>query len=422
MSLKMGSTARSLGTLYGTSLFVSFGHGMTFPTIPIIAAHFDVSVGWAAQIVTAWALGRLVGTPPAGIIVDRLGARVAMLIGPVFIIVGALSVALSPSFWLVLPALFLAGVGDSTWMIGREIAGVELVRPEQRGRMMSGFMGVNSAGMALGPALGGILADAHDFRVVFLGYMSAAIVVLVLSLFARVGPAAPRKRAAAAPALGPSAPAWWSPKRIAGIPDLVRQIEPGLRSTYLVLVFATFTMMLYRMVFQSMMPLYVVTQRGFTATEFGFLLSVQGIIVVLMIFPAGLIMDKLGRKWAMVPSTGIPAISFLLIPFADSYLELVALVGLMGLANGLSLGSVATSTYDVIPAAARGRLQALRRTVSEVGGISGPLAGGVIAGAANPGVPFLATAPILVIASFLLLFVAKETLVKKREPVDRSAL
>jgi MFS family permease len=200
--------------------------------------------------------------------------------------------------------------------------------------------------------------------------------------------------------------------RIMGIPGLVREIEPGYRATYVALVFATFTMMLYRMVLQSMLPLYVVLFRGFTASELGFLMSLQGIFVIIMILPAGLIMDKLGRKWAMVPSTGIPAIAFALMPLADTRVEIGGLMVLLGLASGLSLGSVATSTYDVIPAHARGRLQALRRTTSEVGGIMGPLVGGRIALMANPGVPFLAAAPLLVIAALLLAFVAKETLVR----------
>ena len=63
--------------------------------------------------------------------------------------------------------------------------------------------------------------------------------------------------------------------------------------------------------------------------------------------------------------------------------------------QGLSLGSVATSTYDVIPAAGRGRLQALRRTVAELGGVSGPAMGGLIANAYNPGGAFLVVGPLL---------------------------
>ena len=181
----------------------------------------------------------------------------------------------------------------------------------------------------------------------------------------------------------------------------------------MVLVFTTFTMMLYRMVLLSMLPLYVVTHLGYSASQLGFLMAAQGIFVILMVIPAGFVTDKVGRKWATVPSTGLPAIAFLLMPFADSLLEIGALLALLGLASGLSLGSVATSTYDVIPAHARGRLQALRRTTSEIGSITGPLAGGRIAQFSNPGVPFFAVAPFLVLAAGLLAFVAKETLNRK---------
>lgn len=423
--MRLGETARGLSTLYGTSLAVSFGHGMTFPTIPLIVEHFDVSLFWGAQIVTAWSIGALLGTPPAGILVDKFGARVALLLGPLLIIGGALTVVLSPWFWLVLFAMVFAGMGNSIWMIGREIAGVALVNPEQRGRMMSGFMGTNTAGIALGPALGGVLGDSIDFRAVFFGFMLTGVFVLGLSLLAPVKRSEPLVNGQRGIETGPKRP-FWSPMRVMAIPGLVREIEPGYRATYLTLVFATFTMMMYRMVLQSMLPLYVVLFRGFTASELGFLMSLQGIFVILMILPAGLIMDKLGRKWAMVPSTGIPAISFMLMPFADSRLEIGALLVLLGLASGLSLGSVATSTYDVIPAHARGRLQALRRTTSEIGGIAGPLVGGRIALMANPGVPFLAAAPLLVIAALLLAFVAKETLTRPprlkppREPVELS--
>jgi MFS family permease len=101
---------------------------------------------------------------------------------------------------------------------------------------------------------------------------------------------------------------------------------------------------------------------------------------------------------------------FLLIPFADSFFQLAVLQALMGMANGLSLGSIATSTYDVVPASARGRLQAARRTIAELGGVGAPLLGGVLADVFNPGVPFLIYAPLLVLSAVLLAVVGRETL------------
>ena len=67
------------------------------------------------------------------------------------------------------------------------------------------------------------------------------------------------------------------------------------------------------------------------------LFTISGIAVFAMILPAGYVIDKVGRKWATVPSTGIPAIAFLLIPFAESFFQLGVLIAFLGVANGMSL-------------------------------------------------------------------------------------
>jgi len=142
------------------------------------------------------------------------------------------------------------------------------------------------------------------------------------------------------------------------------------------------------------------------------LFSISGVFVFAMILPAGFILDKIGRKWATVPSTGLPALAYLLIPFSNTFFELAVLISLTGIANGLSLGAIATSTYDVVPPVVRGRLQAARRTVAEIGGIGGPLVAGLLANAFNPGVPFLVYAPLLLASAVLLAVVGRETLIK----------
>jgi len=66
--------------------------------------------------------------------------------------------------------------------------------------------------------------------------------------------------------------------------------------------------------------------------------------------------------------------------------------------------------YDVVPAHVRGRLQAVRRTVAELGSGLAPLFGGYLANTFNPGVPFLFYAPLLAVSATLLAVVGKETL------------
>ena len=59
--MKFTATARPLAALY-SSTFLSGAWAMVIPTIPVIAREFEVSAGGAAQIVTAFAIGKFVGT------------------------------------------------------------------------------------------------------------------------------------------------------------------------------------------------------------------------------------------------------------------------------------------------------------------------------------------------------------------------
>lgn len=390
----IAASIRSLTLLYGTTVVMSLGQGMVFPTIPLLASSFAVSAGLAVQVITVHALGRTLSLIPAGLVIDRYGTKAAMLLGGSLVLCGTFLTAVTPYFGLLFVGQFFAGVGDSIWTMGREVSGVAMVNPEQRGRLLSGFMGVKSAGLALGPVVGGIVTEWFGFRVVFAAYAVAAAVIVLTSVLEPKGVIQ---------------------KRIGKIAlwGKISDVLPDLRPTFVALVFATFSMQMYRTTLQGMLPLYAGGELGFSAARVGLLFGMSGLFVLLMILPAGYITDRVGRKYASVPSTALPGVAFLAIPFASSLPQMLMIMVLIGLAQGMSLGSLATSTYDVIPEEARGRLQGLRRTVGESGAVMGPLMGGWLADLSSAGTSFLFYAPILLAAAALLAFVAKETLVRK---------
>lgn len=401
-------TARGLGNLYAGTLISGSGWAMVLPVTPVLVDHFGVSPGAAAQVVTAYALGRFFGIPGAGVLVDRFGTRKMLIGGPGLVLLGALVGAVTPWFWPILLATFVVGIGDSLWALGREIAGIDLVRLDQRGRVLSGFHGMHSGALAIGPLLGGFLAEAIDFRATFVGFAALTGIAVALGLFAHDTYA---PRAASKPA---SAARGGLVQRVRDFAELFKQIEPGLRLSYWVFVLATFAGFTFRITLQSVLPLYADAELGLTPTQIGALFSISGGVVFAMILPAGFVLDKLGRKWATVPSTFLPGVAFLLMPFVDTYTQLVVLVGVMAVCNGLSLGSLAASTYDVLPDHVRGRLQAFRRTVAEVGGVGAPLLGGVLLNTVGTTAPFIVYAPVLLLAGVLLAFATRETLVKRR--------
>ncbi|MBD86505.1 MAG: hypothetical protein CL743_08390 [Chloroflexi bacterium] len=402
--------SRGLVNLYTGTFLSGMGWSMVFPGIAIMPSFFDVSIGAAAQVVTLYGVGRFAAMPVAGQIIDRAGSRASLIAGTILIASGAAMACIVPWFLLVLVASFVIGSGDGLWAMGREVSGVDLVKLDQRGRVLSGFHGMHSGGFAVGPLLGGILIELANLRVMFAAYALLSVLAVILAVFSHNAVAARNSKELQALPDNKS-----SKNRIRRLLDLYLQIDPGLRSTYLVFVFATAAAFMFRQTFQSILPLYAESEAGLSAIEIGTLFSFSGVLILVMILPVGFILDKIGRKWATVPSTGLPAIAFLALPFTDSFQMMLVLVGLMGVANGLSLGSLAASTYDVVPESARGRLQAARRMAAEVGGVGAPLVGGILMNFSGPGTPFLVYAPILILASILLAFVAKETLVKRKE-------
>jgi MFS family permease len=416
--LELGPMARGLITLYTSTLLAGMW-SMIIPAVPVLAKSFGVSAGMGAQAITALAVGRFAGLPVSGAVLDRLGTRSALVAGPILGCIAGLLAATVPWFSLILGLIFLMGVAESVWVIAREVAGIDLARADQRGRVLSGFHGVNNMGLALGPLFGGLLTENFGFRAAFVVYAICAAISVLIGLSVKNSRPSHNSPALGRAVLRPYTFAtaftkWWKPAafsdRLRGLRNLFYQIDPNLRATYTVLVFATFTSFIHRVTTQSMLPLYAGSALGIRPKEVGLLFTISGVAVFAMILPAGFIIDKIGRKWATVPSTGIPAVAFLLIPFSQTFFQLAVLLAFLGVANGLSLGSLATSTYDVVPPSARGRLQAARRTIAETGSISAPLLGGFLADTFNPGVPFLAYAPLLVLSAVLLGLVARETL------------
>ncbi len=380
---------------------MSFGQGMLIPVLPTLPNSFDITPGLAAQIFTAQMAGRLFSLYPTGILVDRYGRRLALITGPLIITLAALLSAVAPQFWLLVVAFLAKGIGTSLFQISREVMAVDLVRQDQRGRLLSVFFGVSSLGVAFGPFASAWMMEAFSFRAVFLVYAAIGFFTFLVSLTMQET-ASPQRSSVRTSLFD-----------IGGL----KEIAPGMRVTYMVIVFGTFTAMMRTTLRLAILPLFVVTQLGFGATSVGLLFAIIGVVEFLMIAPTGIISDKAGRKAVVVPSALIALTAFSLYPLSSTVLALALVSGIGAIGTGLALGSMSTYTYDVVPEHARGRLQTLRRSLAELGAITGPGIGGLIVDSYSPRAAFLFFIPLQLVSALLLTFVAKETLQRDRRSV-----
>ena len=386
--------------IYLPSMLMSMGQGMIIPALPAIARTFNVSEALAVQVITSQLIGRTISMLPTGAIVDRFGVRPLMIGGAALATASTLTAALAPSFTVIIVTQFFWGIGMSTWMFGREVAAVDMVRRDQRGRQMSALMGIGSTGMAFGPAIGGVLTDLMGVRGLFFVYAGMSAVVLAISLLHREV-SRPKTQRSSAPLFDLRA---------------FGQIHPYFRATYLVLFFATFAQMIRGQVTNTMLPLFVQSELEYSASLTGLLFTVAGVTTFLMIAPTGIISDKLGRKWAAGPAAVFSTIAFIAFPLATNIPQLFVVMFFVGLANGLAMGAMTIYTYDVVPTHVRGQLQALRRGVGELGALTSPPVAAIIASAYSPGISFWFFAPLHVLSALLIFGMARESLQGHRRP------
>ena len=112
---------------------------------------------------------------------------------------------------------------------------------------------------------------------------------------------------------------------------------------------------------------------GLETTVIGLVVSVSAIIDVALFYPAGMIMDRHGRRATAVPSSILFAAALAALSLANDFYSLLAVAIVLGVANGLSTGIVMTLGTDLAPAARRGEFLGLWRLLTDLGSAAGPL-------------------------------------------------
>ena len=133
--------------------------------------------------------------------------------------------------------------------------------------------------------------------------------------------------------------------------------------------------------------------------------------VDMLMFPiAGFIMDKLGRKYAMVPGFTIFASGIFILGYANSFVFLLVAAIIIGFGNGLCSGTMMTLGADLAPSAGVGEFLSMWRFIGNFGGAVGPLVVGNIADIWDLKISCLALAGIGYTAVLIFLLMVPETL------------
>jgi MFS family permease len=171
------------GVLALSGVVTSLQQTMIVPVLPAFASSFDATAAQTSWLVTATLLTAAVATPLLGRLADLYGKRPMLLVCIAAIAAGSIIGALAPVLGVVVAGRALIGVGMAVVPIGISVLRDELpaARIPMGVALMSASFGVGSG---VGFPLGGLLATALSWRIIFV--LTAVLALIVLAGVAAV--------------------------------------------------------------------------------------------------------------------------------------------------------------------------------------------------------------------------------------------
>jgi MFS family permease len=349
---------------YLPSLLFSFAQGVLAPVLPLYIADFQVSYGMIGMVLAGEELGTLLGDVPAGILMRHLGKRRSMLLGLGLAALSTAALFWAPSIPIVFGCRLLSGIGRAAYSVSRHAYIADATAVVGRGRTIAFLGGVFRLGGFSGPVIGGSVATSYGLRAPFLVFGGACLAAFaVVAIFVRIKE-------------------WESQDTVKRSPEYRPHLLKVLRQRRRILASAGSAQLFAQMVRAGrrvIIPLYGADVIGLNPQEIGMIISIAAGIDVVMFYPTGYIMDRFGRKFAIVPSFATQAVGMGLIPLTSSFVGLLFVTAVIGFGNGLGSGTMMTLGADLKPKGSQGEFLGLWRLIGDAGFVGAPLVVGAVA-------------------------------------------
>ena len=347
-----------LGAFIPAFIF-STGVGAILPIIAPYSVERGASLAVAGVIAAMLPVGQILADLPAGQLAAKIGDRPAMLVAGSVAALGFLAAALAPSVITLAAAVLLVGASNAVFHLARHSYLTEVTPALHRATVLSTLGGVHRIGQFVGPFLGAGVIHFFDTRAVFFIAVVTALAATVTVWLAR-------------PTTGKDAG-----------PEAASVTEPLTRPRFwavlnqhrrMLLTLGTVGMLVgaIRGARQQVIPLwgeYIDLDPSTISVLFGLAAGID----MLLFYPAGKVMDALGRLWVSVPAMTMLGIAMALFPLTSTAGGLAVVAMLLGFANGWGSGIMMTISSDVAPPESRPQFLGAWRLLTDLGLGAGPL-------------------------------------------------
>jgi DHA1 family multidrug resistance protein-like MFS transporter len=376
------------------------GFGIIIPVFPQRLQALGLGAETLALMEGAFGLGTFLFSTPMGVLANRFGRKPLILFALIGFVLTNLTLALvnaPPLFILVrfLEGMFVAGfMPASMAMVG------DAVPLERQGRWMGVMTTAQAGGIALGPAIGGVLYQSWGFTSPFFLSAGFALVAALLSVFLL-------------PETLPEQVRLQEEKR-----RLERRGGERGRATntpnllviawaFAALLFIDFGTIFVYPFSLPQYPFFFANVLHYSTTQYGLIISAYGLTVAVFPLILGRLIDTMPKKLLVILGSLLGAALNLAMLLLHQYFLLIAAAALTGVGSALLMPAMGTIYLNASSDENRAQLMGIRSTAISFALLVAPLVQALAGPWITPHITFAIAAGVSIAMTFFVIVALK---------------
>jgi len=334
------------------------------------ALNFGVDVALIGVIGAAFALAPLVLAIPVGRMADKGFAGTALFMGPVLSLLATVGLIFADNLWWLLGFLMLLGVGHLHAMVGGQTLIAQRSSNPKYERNFGLLTFYASAGHAVGPLIGGLLANPSGSQIEVAPALWFAAILFIFAALASAALVKPRLLAR-----GDSSSRG----------SFFRVVSTSGYKPAIFVAGATTSVLDVMLIFLPVVGLAL----GFSPVQIGSLLAIRALASMGVRIFLGKLSAVFGMKGVLIAGLCVTLSGCIGLGFVSDFWLLATLVGITGLAMGIGQPLTMAWVSRIAPRDSMGMAISVRLTSNRLGQVAVPALAGLVAAGTLSGVFFL---------------------------------
>lgn len=375
--------------LFGGTLVNGIASGLVFPFLTLyLHQRLAISMTYVGLLLMIWFGCSLIGGLVGGSLSDQIGRKRLMAVS---LLLGALLLpmfGLADSIPIALGVIIADGIGSAMYQPARDAMIADLVEPDKRPQAYSLIRIVSNLGIAIGPAVGGFLAS-RSYMLSFLlaGAGSFLFFLAILALTHETKPATSLAK--------PKTPA------AASLASVLRDGRFVLFCLVLAVTSIAYSPMM------TVLPVYMKDQFALGETFFGWVMTTNASMVVLLQYPITRATSKFPRLGVIALGSVLYGLGVGSVWLGSEFPHFVLSMAVMTVGEMLVTPNMVAVTADVAPSDLRGSYMGVLGLTVNIGFGIGPFVGGVINDQFTPRVLWPIMGSVALLAALVYLFLGR---------------